>query len=212
MMNKQQQNFLRQLAKGIAEQFGSQCEVVIHDLTQGYEGTILEIENGHVTGRKLGDHASEIVLKTLKDKSGAKDHLNYETRTADGRLLKSSSIYLHGEDEKPMALMSINYDITEISHALSILSHFKGIVQYQKGNQEVNTIFGNVNDMLDHLIEESCSYVGKPVALMSKEDKIKAIHFLDRKGAFLIKKSGDKVSKFYDISKYTLYNYMDAEE
>jgi predicted transcriptional regulator YheO len=46
---------------------------------------------------------------------------------------------------------------------------------------------------------------------MTKEDKIKAIHFLDDKGAFLIKKSGDKISKFYDISKYTLYNYLDAE-
>ncbi len=29
--------------------------------------------------------------------------------------------------------------------------------------------------------------------------------------AFLITKSGDKISKYYGISKYTLYSYIDAE-
>ena len=44
---------------------------------------------------------------------------------------------------------------------------------------------------------------------MSKEDKIKGLKYLDSKGAFLIKKAGDRVTKFYDISKYTLYNYLE---
>jgi predicted transcriptional regulator YheO len=210
-MDKNQREFLCQVAKGIAEQFGPQCEVVAHDLTQGYEGTIVTIENGHVTGRKIGDGASEIVLVALKDASKAEDHLNYQTRTPDGRILKSSSIYLRNDEGKPSALLSINYDVTEISQAVSVLSYFNGISQSMQNGHEVETIFTNVNDVLDNLIEESCTYVGKPVALMSKEDKVKAIHYLDQKGAFLIKKSGDKVSKFYDISKYTLYNYMDAE-
>lgn len=52
--------------------------------------------------------------------------------------------------------------------------------------------------------------VGKPVALMGKEDKIKALRFLNDTGAFLITKSGDKVSKYFGISKYTLYSYIDA--
>jgi len=34
------------------------------------------------------------------------------------------------------------------------------------------------------------------------------MQYLDSRGAFLIKKAGDKISKFYDISKYTLYNYL----
>jgi predicted transcriptional regulator YheO len=44
---------------------------------------------------------------------------------------------------------------------------------------------------------------------MSKEDKIKVVEFLDKKGAFLITKSGDKVCRYLDISKFTLYNYLD---
>ena len=46
---------------------------------------------------------------------------------------------------------------------------------------------------------------------MNKEDKVKAIQFLSSHGAFLITKSGDKVAKYFGISKYTLYSYIDAK-
>lgn len=203
--------FLKQLAKALAAQFGPQCEVAVHDLTHGYESTIIAIENGHVTGRHIGDGASEIALAAIKAKTNVEDNLNYLTRTQDGRLLKSSSIYIRDENEVVIALLSINYDITAISHASSILTQFIGTNSPKTSEGKIETIFSNVNDLLDQLIEESVEQVGKPVALMTKEDKIRAIHYLDGKGAFLIKKSGDKISKYYDISKYTLYNYMDSE-
>ena len=47
---------------------------------------------------------------------------------------------------------------------------------------------------------------------MTKEDKIKAIQFLNDAGAFLITKSGDKVAKYFGISKYTLYSYVDINK
>ena len=70
----------------------------------------------------------------------------------------------------------------------------------------------NVNDLLDHLIEESVALVGKPVPLMNKEDKVTAIQFLNDAGAFLITKSGDKVANYFGISKYTLYSYIDVNK
>ena len=79
-------------------------------------------------------------------------------------------------------------------------------------NREPERIPQNVNQLLEELIDQSVSLVGKPVALMSKEDKIQAIRFLNQSGAFLITKSGDKIAKFFNISKYTLYSYMDAAQ
>ena len=67
----------------------------------------------------------------------------------------------------------------------------------------------NVNDLLDELIQQSVALVGKPTAAMNKDDKVKAIQFLSQNGAFLITKSGDKVAKYFGISKYTLYSYID---
>ena len=54
--------------------------------------------------------------------------------------------------------------------------------------------------------------VGKPVALMNKEDKMRAIGFLSQNGAFLVTKSGDKIAKYFGISKYTLYSYIDKQQ
>ncbi|NLF35083.1 MAG: transcriptional regulator, partial [Clostridiales bacterium] len=53
---------------------------------------------------------------------------------------------------------------------------------------------------------------GKPVALMEREDKIRAIRFLNDAGALLITKSGDKIAKYFGISKYTLYSYLDESK
>ena len=46
---------LKQMAHGIAKQFGTSCEVVIHDLNKDLETSIVHIENGQVTNRKSGD-------------------------------------------------------------------------------------------------------------------------------------------------------------
>ena len=76
--------------------------------------------------------------------------------------------------------------------------------------QEMREIFSNdVNGLLDALIVESIEHVGVPVALMGKSQKIDGLKYLDKKGAFLVKKAGDKVAKAYDISKFTIYNYLD---
>ena len=76
--------------------------------------------------------------------------------------------------------------------------------------QQPEQIVHNVNDLLDNLIEQSVALIGKPAALMNKEEKVTAIQFLNDAGAFLITKSGDKVSKYFGISKFTLYSYIDV--
>ena len=209
MTIKEQAPFLKQLAKGLAVQFGPKCEVAVHDLTGGPESTIIAIENGHVTGRRIGDGASRIVMQALQNPDVAEDNIGYLTRTQDGHLLRSSSIYMRDENGRPVALISINYDFTEINLANSILNQFMGVKSDNPAENSIDTIFSNVEDMLDRLMEESVVFAGKPVALMNKEDKVKAIRYLDKKGAFLIKKSGDKAARFFGISKYTLYNYLD---
>ena len=54
--------------------------------------------------------------------------------------------------------------------------------------------------------------MGKPVALMTKADKVRAINFLNDAGALLVTKSSEKISQYFDISKYTLYSYIDQND
>lgn len=76
--------------------------------------------------------------------------------------------------------------------------------------KQPDQIVTNVTDLLDSLIEQSVLMIGKPAALMNKEEKVAAIQFLNDAGAFLITKSGDKISKYFGISKFTLYSYIDV--
>lgn len=213
-------DLLIQLAHGLAVQFGDSCEIVIHDLkAEQLEHSVVHIENGHVTGRKLGDGPSRVVFDTLrKDPSKIKDRLSYLTKTEDGRILKSSTMFVRGDNGTVEYIFSLNYDITAL---LSIESAVHSLVTTQKETQirenglneddsQPQPILHNVTDLLDSLIEQALNLVGKPVAAMSKEDKIKVVKFLNNAGAFLITKSGDKVASLLEISKFTLYNYMDA--
>ncbi len=200
--------FLFKLAKGIASQFGPNCEVVVHDLaTNDPESSIVAIENGQVTGRKVGDGPSHVVLEALRgEKQELQDHLCYLTRTKDGKILKSTTIYIRDDDGEPIGIFGINYDITLMLAMETALKQFTATEPEEK---EPEAISRNVSDLLDELIQQSVKIVGKPVALMTKEDKVKAVQFLNDTGAFLITKSGDKVCKFFGISKYTLYSYID---
>ena len=200
--------FYFRLAKAIARQFGPNCEVVVHDLeSNDPESSIVAIENGHVSGRQIGDGPSHVVLDALHgDRSNLQDHLAYLTRTKDGKILKSSTIYIRDDFGVARGIFSINYDITLM---LSMEQALRTFTATDLPEPEPAAISRNVSDLLDELIAQSVEVVGKPAALMSKEEKIRAIQFLNDSGAFLITKSGDKVCKFFGISKYTLYSYID---
>ena len=201
---------LRQIAAGIAAQFGSDCEVAIHDLSRHPDHSIVEIINGHVSGRRVGDGASQVVMEQLRSNDpDTQDHLGYLTRTADGKILKSSTIYIRNSKGNVSEILSINYDISRL---LMVGNAIEGLINTAQPQQAEPEKIVNINDLLEELIQQSVALVGKPVALMNKEDKVKAIQFLSQNGAFLVTKSGDKIAKYFGISKYTLYSYIDTKQ
>lgn len=212
----QQLDFLKQLAHGLAVQFGSSCEVVIHDLTRkDLDSSIVYIENGQVSDRKAGDGPSGIVLETLRsDPAKVKDRLAYLTKADNGRILKSSTMYIRNETGRIAYIFSLNYDITSL---LAVENTIRDLIQTEQEQQSGSRSSGapprkithNVNELLDQLIDQAIAEVGKPVALMNKDDKVAVVQYLNNAGAFLITKSGDKVSSLLGISKFTLYSYMD---
>ena len=204
-------DFYKRLASALAQQFGTNCEVVVHDLTgEDPDHTIAVIENGHVTHRKVGDGPSRIVLEALHtdDPAQLSDSAGYLMKTHDGRILKSSTVYIRNEHGGIDGVFSINYDITELLMAERAID---SILNHKVDRTVPERIPISVNDLLDDLIEQAAANIGKPVAMMTKDDKIRAIRFLNNAGAFLVTRSGDKVSKYFGISKYTLYSYIDAK-
>ena len=208
MKQKEQFDFAMRIVKALAAQFGDNCEIVLHDLTGGmHDHTIVAIENGHITGRHIGDGPSKIALEAFQDAEEThSDKLAYLTKTRDGKILKSTTIFLRDEKGKPIGILGINSDITLSVAVENAIHSYNSSLQDSRDPEPIST---NVADLLESLIDQSIQMVGKPASLMDKSEKIRAIRYLNDTGAFLITKSGPKVCQVFGISKYTLYSYLD---
>lgn len=198
-----------EICECIAKEFGSNCEVVLHDLTRPYDNTIVAIYNGHVTNRKVGDGGTNTGLELLKGMKEPADQYNYLNKTADGRMLKSSSKYIC-KDGKLVGSLCINWDITDL------LSFQKTLDSIVLGDNDVsigNEIFsGNIDTTLNLMMKSELAKTGKEVGELTKDEKSQIVNNLEKKGAFLIKKSVERVAEFLDISRFTIYNYLNSNK
>ena len=202
------------LAKTIAEMFGKKCEVLIHDFSNP-QHSIIAIENDHVTGRKIGDPITDLALATWK-KGGYGDKktdriVNYKTKTKDGRMLKSSSVFIRDNQKKIVGCMCINYDLTEHSMFHKVMDDFCTTIDLdeEKSEKGVEIFTDNVNEVLENIIQEAIEKIGIPVSLMQKEDKLMVTKIADEKGAFLIKGAITQIAKEINVSRFTIYNYLE---
>jgi predicted transcriptional regulator YheO len=231
----EQRELFNKIMTLLERHLGPKCEAVLHDLTGDYGSSIADIRHGHITNRKIGDSGSNLGLEVLRGTAQDGDQFNYITYTRDNKVLRSSSIYIRGEDGKVIGAVCLNTDITqsllceEFLHQLNQfpLENFggRGIIRTDGENPEnsppvsaepaaprpeVKEVFVNsVRELLDYLINDAYTRLGKTVSQMRQADKLQFVRFLDEKGAFLITHSGDAVCDFLKISKYTLYRYLE---
>ncbi len=197
---------LDQILDLLERQFGPCCEVVLHDLAVPYDHTIIDIRNGHITGRVVGDSGTNLGLEIIRGTVREGDRFNYVTRTRDGKILRSSSIYFRTTDGRLFALC-VNVDITELMRFENHL-HELNPVEGDSGSEEV--FVNNVGELLEHFLQKGQELIGREPAAMNREEKMRLLEFLDSKGAFLISKSGKRICEALRISKFTLYNYLET--
>jgi len=197
--------------------FGKKCEVALHDFAIP-QHSIVEIENGHVTGRKIGDPITDFALsiwhKNGYGKNGKKKEdkiVNYRTKTKDGKILRSSSVFIRDDQKKIIGCLCINYDLTEYLMFNKIIGEFCTNIDLdnEKSKEEVETFTNDVDDVLENIIRKAIDEVGKPVSMMQKEDKLMVVKIVDKKGGFLIKGAINQLASEISVSRYTIYNYLD---
>jgi len=184
--------------------FGPTVELVLHDLELEYEHTIIDIRNGHITGRKIGDSGDILGLPVVRGLERNGNQLNYLNHTEDGKCLKSSTIFLRNENNNPRYCIAINEDITEQINFEKYL-HSKNLTTTEQNFVLVK----DVQKLLQSLIDEARKAIGTEFSKMDRSEKMRFVEYLDRRGAFLITKSGPHVCKLLKISKFTLYKYLE---
>lgn len=63
---------------------------------------------------------------------------------------------------------------------------------------------------LDRLIAAVERELGASLAQLSREDKQRAVQLLDRRGAFTLRKAVEDVADAMGVSRFTVYNYLNA--
>ncbi|GAA0938300.1 helix-turn-helix transcriptional regulator [Nonomuraea longicatena] len=197
---------LRPIMKAVATAVGPHCEVVLHDLSaHDMRRSIAAIEHGHVTGRSVGGPSTNLGLEMLRTEEEDHDAFGYRGRTGDGRQLRSSSVYFRDETGRVIAALCVNVDLTPLQGARA---HIDGMLGEEAPVRE-EIFAGDIVEVLDNLIEAAIDNTGKSVALMTKDDKLEVLRYLDEKGAFFVKRSVERVARRLNVSRVTAYNYLD---
>ena len=199
---------LTQIVDLFEKQFGSNCEVVLHDLSRPYDSTIVDIRNGHVSGRRVGDCGSNLGLEVIRGTVKDGDKFNYFTNTKDGKILRSSSIYLKDDKGDVRFSLCVNVDITESVKFENFLSNQNRYDLVADTADEI--LVSSVSDLLEHMIERGIQHIGKQPSEMSKEEKMRFIQFMDQKGVFKITKSGEQICSILGITRYAFYNILET--
>ncbi|GEA19257.1 helix-turn-helix transcriptional regulator [Moorella sp. E306M] len=201
---------MKPIAQGIAATFGKNCEVVLHDLSEPSSSLIFKA--GSVTNREIGAPVTNLVLEALQRYGDAtEDLIGYLNRTKDGKVLKSSTIFIRDNSGKIIGCLCINFDLTEFQLAKNILEDFCQLKDLaEAGFERTQEQFArDINEVVDNVVENVLQELGKPVPVMTKEEKVKAVEMLDDRGIFLVKGAVDVVAQALAVSKYTIYNYLE---
>ncbi|MDR4887770.1 PAS domain-containing protein [Fredinandcohnia sp. QZ13] len=199
------------VAEVIAKTFGHDCEVVLHDLTVPQSSVVYTVNN-HVTGRQVGQSFNHLITDVLLSQNFTNDYsANYYFHTDDGRLIKSSTLLIRNPDKKVIGALCINIDTTRITENINWLSSF--IPQnpdlplnpnYQQDRtNETEHIQEIAHDLIDKIIGT------KPVEKLRRDEKVEMVRFMEQKGIFLIRGTIDRVAEKLNISKVTVYSYIE---
>ncbi len=226
------------LAPSIATMFGRNCEVVVHDLRVP-ESSIVALENGHISGREvggplIGGPINDVALKSLTSKKPRDPKvMSYETITVDGRRLRSTTTLYYDVDGRAFAALCLNLDLggalatvrwlEELlqgapaaetraappepqAEAAPIVSPPPAAPERQKSARRSKPDFRRV---LDQMIAEALAREEDHPHELDRDARFRITAELEARGAFLMRGAVVRVAEALNVSKFTIYGYLD---
>lgn len=199
------------LVEALAQTFGKNCEVVLHDFSIPNK-SIIKISNGHITERKVGGPPTGLILSLANRNTDDDFIVGYRTKSPKGAEIKSTSIFIKDKNRKVIGSLCINIDITPYIEATSTLGDLCSMSEgnLRKKEEEVLERFEpTVESLTVGLLEQSIRKIGKPVVHMRKKEKLEIIKDLKNNGLFSIRGAAKRVSQDLGVSLPTIYKYLE---
>ncbi|WP_243544138.1 helix-turn-helix transcriptional regulator [Pseudodesulfovibrio tunisiensis] len=196
----------KRLADGLAQLLGRNAEVVIHDFSDLSHSLVYVA--GSVTNRQVGAPITDLAYKKIKERGDdVEDMHGYKTVSRNGRILKSSTMFLRTSTGRVVGCLCVNFDITEFLNAKSLLDDLTGFDDSGEDMRE-ERFASSFNETMGSLIDEAVAQAGKQPATMDKEERLSLLRVLEEQEVFLFKGAVNQVARVFGVSRYTIYNYL----
>lgn len=205
------------------------CEIVLHDINN-IDKSIVAMKNSYISEREIGGPITDFGLMLLKDKVyEKKDYiLNYSSRTKNGKILRSSTYFIKDDDNKLIAMLCVNIDLSETKTISNFFDRFLSvylnnksvnlnsdtdneIIEDNNTKNDVDIIehFENsVDDIVGNIVKQNIAKLNIPPERLSAEERIGIVNVLNENGIFLIKGSVAEAAKQLKVSENTIYRYI----
>ena len=179
-------------------------EVILYDFQK--EPPVLIAREGGITSREPGTPASQLLQDMVREmaEEGETMRVNYESATKSGKPLKSTTVLLH-EGEELQGALCLNVDMSSINILQHFIDQFAG-KERPNGHDEMPQ---NTQEFLNIMIRKGIEALGKPVYYFDKKDNLEVVRFLNDNHIFSIKGSTDTLAGELNVSRYTIYNYIE---
>jgi predicted transcriptional regulator YheO len=199
------------LVDAIADTFGENCEVVLHDFRIPQK-SIIKIANGHVTGRDIGGPATDLILSFFGKNIKEDSLVGYRTKSRKGAEIKSTTVFIKNKKGTIVGALCINIDIAPYIFVRKVFGELCNVSDTNNRRERgmpSEKFEPNVESLVDGLLKQSIDQIRRPVVHMSKEDKLKVIKNLKEKGIFFIKGTAKRVSDELNVSLASVYKYLE---
>lgn len=193
------------LADMLTATFGEDCEVVLHDLAVP-EHSVVYVANGKVTGRRIGQGIEHLVREVLQADGPGQDYAVNDYFHKHGRLIRSSSLFIRDDEDRLIGAMCINLDTTKITQQMAFLQSLLPQTPAASAVHDKKNV-SRVEDMVMSLVDNILD--GCDVRLLTREERMDKIRFMQKRGIFQVKGSIEQVAKRLGITKVTVYSYLD---
>lgn len=193
---------------------GPSCEVAVHYLAE-IDHSIIAIENGYLTGRKVGDTLMDFDLHHIFEPDRLRQPFitNYTSKRSVGnRIFRFSTFYIHNAKGEIVGLLNANVDISDLLTMQKILSKELLMGETSSLPSEMLTpqaLVVSTDSLLDSTLEGAMKRYGfTDVQTLEKADKLKIISYLCEHNTFVLKGAVSIVAKKLGISEPTVYRYL----
>lgn len=194
--------------KVIAGQFGNQCEVILHDFSN-YDSSIVAMV-GNITDRDLCAPLTDFVIEILqKEGNDAEDQIGYLTYFK-GKPFRCSTMFIR-DGEQVIGCMCINYCVQDFLTLKKVADNFLSDTSILKPVQKFKQEYfaQNIDDFVENTIQKVLVEKGEDLTRLTKDERIELIRELDQKGVFLVKGTVETLAERMNMSKYTIYSYIE---